>query len=70
MQPRVYLRCAQEKRSCVSTTFYLESAGDVFGWHLHSTVMCFAAGFFMIENFYTRSVTALYRSVDNDLYGA
>ncbi|MBC7499610.1 MAG: hypothetical protein H7315_03810 [Herminiimonas sp.] len=70
MQPKVALCCAQEKRSCVSTTLYFESARDVFGRHLQSTAMCFAAVFFMIENFHTRSATVHYRSVDNDLYGA
>lgn len=69
MQPKVHIRYSQDKPSFVSAIFYLESARDVFGWYVHATDKRFSAGFFMIENFYTRSATVLYRSVDNDLYG-
>lgn len=69
MQPKLYL-CQSEGRSApLSACFYLEGNRELYGWRLHSKGHRFAAAFFMLENFYDSSKTALYRSVEDDVYG-
>jgi hypothetical protein len=69
MQPKIYL-CQSEGRSApLSACFYLESSRELYGWRLHSKGHRFAAAFFMLENFYESGKAALYRSVEDDVYG-
>lgn len=70
MQPKIYL-CQSEGRSApFSACFYLEGNGELYGWRLYAKGHRFAAAFFMLENFYDSDRTVLYRSVEDDVYGA
>lgn len=69
MQPKVHVHYSPAKSGFVSAMFYIESETDVYGWHAEARGHHFSAAFFMIENFYTKRGTVLYRSVDDDVYG-
>lgn len=69
MQPKIYLSQSEGRSAPLSGCFYLENGRELYGWHLQSKGHRFAAAFFMLENFYEPSKTALYRSVEDDVYG-
>lgn len=70
MQPRSFISCSPEKSGAVFALFYLESHSDVLGWHLETRPPYFSAAFFMIENYYAEAQPHLYRSIEDDVYGA
>jgi hypothetical protein len=69
MQPKTYILFNPEEPSSVSALFYIERGIDVYGWYAHAVYGTFSAAFFMLENFYASHSTALYRSIEDDVYG-
>jgi hypothetical protein len=69
MQPRTHIRYFPNQPSSVSALFYVEYGVDVYGWYSHAERENFSAAFFMLENFYVDHPSALYRSVEDDVYG-
>jgi hypothetical protein len=69
MQPKIRIQYRPTKPGFVSAQFYVESESDVYGWYAQSRGQRFHASFFMVENFYTKRTTVLYRSVEDDVYG-
>jgi len=70
MQPKTHIRFLPDEPSSVSALFYVEYGIDVYGWYTHAEQGSFCAAFFMLENFYSdRSSAALYRSIEDDVYG-
>lgn len=70
MQPKIFINYAPGQLGSVSALFYVESETDVYGWHIQADGHHFSAAFFMIENFYANRATVLYRSLEDDVYGA
>lgn len=70
MQPKLYISYSPVKAGSVFALFYYESGDDIYGWHLETRDHYFSAAFFVIENFYRQSDPRLYRSVEDDVYGA
>ncbi len=56
--------------AAISALFYVEHRSDVFGWHAQARRSRYSAAFFMIENFYADHATSLFRSIEDDVYGA
>lgn len=69
MQPKSHIRYIPNAPSSVSALFYIEHGVDIYGWYSHAENGDFSAAFFMIENFYMDSSTALYRSLEDDVHG-
>lgn len=69
MQPKAHIRYFSEPPSSVSALFYVEYGIDVCGWYAHAEQKAFSAAFFMLENFYVERSSALYRSLEDDVYG-
>ena len=77
MQPKHVIRYAPEPvhsfpvsiPAAISALFYFEHRADVYGWYAEARRMRYNAAFFMIEDFYTANATALFRSVEDDVYG-
>jgi len=69
MQPKIHVHYSPVKPGFVSAMFYIESETDVYGWYAEARGRHFSAAFFMVENFYTKRDTALYRSLEDDVYG-
>jgi hypothetical protein len=69
MQPKIHIRYLPEESGSVSAMFYIEHGIDVYGWYTHAENGRFSAAFFMLENFYADRSTALYRSIEDDVYG-
>lgn len=70
MQSRIYISYSPDKAGSVFALFYFESGDDVIGWHIETREHYFSAAFFMIENFYAAHDVRLFRSVEDDVYGA
>ena len=70
MQPKIHIRYMPDEPSSVSALFYVEHGIDVYGWYTHAEKAAFSAAFFMLENFYADRSAALYRSIEDDVYGA
>lgn len=69
MQPKAHIRYLPDAPSSVSALFYIEYGVDVYGWYTHAEQDNFSVAFFMLENFYVNRSTALYRSIEDDVYG-
>lgn len=69
MQPKTQIRYLPDEPSSVAMLFYVESGVDVYGWYSHAEKDNFSAAFFMLENFYIDRPSALYRSIEDDVYG-
>jgi len=70
MQTKIYISYSPDKAGSVFALFYFESGNDVIGWHIETRERYFSAAFFMIEDFYAGDDVRLYRSVEDDVYGA
>lgn len=73
MQPKTHIRFIPNEPSSVSALFYVEDGVDVYGWYTNADSPAgegrFSAAFFMLENFYVNRSSALYRSLEDDVYG-
>lgn len=69
MQPKIHIRYVPDEPSSVSALFYVEYGNDVCGWYTHAERASFSAAFFMLENFYVDRSIAMYRSIEDDVYG-
>jgi hypothetical protein len=70
MQSKLYISYSPGKAGAVFALFYFESGKDIYGWHIETRERYFSAAFFMIESFYANREPRLYRSVEDDVYGA
>jgi hypothetical protein len=69
MQPKFHISYTPDKLGYVFAFFYFEFDACLYGWHIEAKSHYFSAAFFMIENFYARRATRLYRSIEDDVYG-
>lgn len=69
MQPKIYLAATQGATGSTVAVLQIESHADVYGWFLESCEWQFTAAFFMLESFYAKRTTVLYRSARDDAYG-
>lgn len=70
MQPKVYISYAPGNSGSLFALLYFEDGADIHGWHIEARSVYFSAAFFMVENFYATRTPRLYRSVEDDVYGA
>ena len=70
MQPHIYLCQTEGSAGSVLACFYLEVDNEIYGWRISGRAHHFAAAFFMLEDFYNNELAALYRSVEDDVYGS
>lgn len=70
MQSRIYISYSPDKAGSVFALFYCESGDDIIGWHIETRERYFSAAYFMIEDYYADHDARLYRSIEDDVYGA
>lgn len=67
MQPKIHIQYLPDSGS-LAALFYVELEKDIYGWFMNAAEQRFSAAFFMLENFYAMSASALYRSTEDDVY--
>lgn len=70
MQAKTYIEIAQDSPYSLCALSYIESDHDVYGWHLEAVRHRFTAEYFMLEDYFANTKTLLYRSIEDDVYGA
>jgi hypothetical protein len=69
MQPKIHVCYSPGEAGFVSALFHVEVDVDIYGWYSEAAAHRFSAAFFMLEHFYAESAPALYRSLEDDVYG-